>query len=102
VDILGRCAVLRAGAAVFSRRNVVGWEGVEFRQARAEALVGAQLRNGSYGIPDGVMYGVPVTCANGKYERIKGLEIDEFSRGKMDNTLKELEEERAGMAHLLK
>ncbi len=58
--------------------------------------------DGSYGIPDGVMYGVPVTCANGKYERIKGLEIDEFSRGKMDGTLKELEEERAGVAHLLK
>ena len=58
--------------------------------------------DGSYGIPDGVMYGVPVTCANGKYERIKGLEIDEFSRGKMDNTLKELEEERACVAHLLK
>ena len=58
--------------------------------------------DGTYGIPDGVMYGVPVTCANGKYERIKGLEIDEFSRGKMDNTLKELEEERAGVAHLLK
>ncbi len=58
--------------------------------------------DGSYGIPDGVMYGVPVTCANGKYERIKGLAIDDFSRGKMDATLKELEEERAGVAHLLK
>jgi malate dehydrogenase len=58
--------------------------------------------DGSYGIPDSVMYGVPVTCANGKYERVKGLEIDEFSRAKMDNTLKELEEERAGVAHLLK
>jgi malate dehydrogenase len=57
--------------------------------------------DGSYGIPDGIMYGVPVTCANGKYERIKGLEIDEFSRGKMDNTLKELLEERDGVKHLL-
>lgn len=57
--------------------------------------------DGSYGIPDGVMYGVPVTCANGKYERVKGLEIDAFSRAKMDATLKELEEERAGVAHLL-
>lgn len=56
--------------------------------------------DGSYGIPDGVMYGVPVTCANGKYERVKGLEIDAFSRAKMDATLKELEEERAGVAHL--
>ncbi len=58
--------------------------------------------DGSYGIPDGVIYGVPVTCANGKYERIKGLPVDDFSRSKMDATLKELEEERAGVVHLLK
>jgi malate dehydrogenase len=57
--------------------------------------------DGSYGIPDGVMYGVPVTCADGKYTRVAGLEIDEFSRSKMDATLKELEEERGGVAHLL-
>ena len=57
--------------------------------------------DGSYGIPDGVIYGVPVTCANGKYTVIKDLVIDEFSRGKMDATLKELEDERAGVAHLL-
>ena len=57
--------------------------------------------DGSYGIPDGVMYGLPVTCENGEYSVIKGLEIDEFSRGKMDVTLKELEDERAGIAHML-
>ncbi|MEQ1881737.1 MAG: malate dehydrogenase [Burkholderiales bacterium] len=57
--------------------------------------------DGSYGIPDGVMYGVPVTCAGGVYQRIKGLEIDAFSRTKMDGTLKELEEERDGVKHLL-
>jgi malate dehydrogenase len=57
--------------------------------------------DGSYGIPEGTMYGVPVTCANGKYERVKGLEIDAFSRGKMDNTLKELLEERDGVKHLV-
>jgi malate dehydrogenase len=57
--------------------------------------------DGSYGIPEGVMYGVPVTCANGKYVRIKDLMIDDFSRAKMDATLKELEEERAAVAHLL-
>ncbi len=57
--------------------------------------------DGSYGIPDGVMYGVPVTCANGRYERVKGLEIDAFSRGKMDATLKELQEERDGVKHLV-
>jgi len=57
--------------------------------------------DGSYGIPVGVMYGFPVTTANGKYEIVKGLDIDAFSREKMDFTLKELEEERAGVAHLL-
>jgi malate dehydrogenase len=57
--------------------------------------------DGSYGIPAGVMYGVPVTTANGEYTRIAGLEIDTFSRERMDKTLAELEEERAGVAHLL-
>ena len=57
--------------------------------------------DGSYGIPEDTMYGFPVTCANGEYTMIKGLEIDEFSRGKMDNTLKELFEERDGVKHLL-
>jgi malate dehydrogenase len=57
--------------------------------------------DGSYGIPEDIIYGVPVTTAGGRYERIKGLEIDEFSRSKMDNTLKELTEERDGVKHLL-
>jgi malate dehydrogenase len=57
--------------------------------------------DGSYGIPQDVMYGFPVTCAGGKYELVRDLPIDEFSRGKMDNTLKELLEERDGVAHLL-
>ena len=57
--------------------------------------------DGSYGIPEEIIYGMPCTCAGGKYEVIKGLAIDEFSRGKMDNTLKELLEERDGVKHLL-
>jgi malate dehydrogenase len=57
--------------------------------------------DGSYGIPEEVMYGFPVTCANGEYTMVKGLEIDEFSRAKMDATLKELFEERDGVKHLL-
>jgi malate dehydrogenase len=56
---------------------------------------------GDYGIPAGVMYGFPCTTANGKYSIVKGLEIDAFSRERMDNTLKEIEEERAAVAHLL-
>jgi malate dehydrogenase len=57
--------------------------------------------DGSYGIPEGTMYGVPVITSNGKYERVKGLEIDSFSREKMDATLKELQEERDGVKHLV-
>ena len=57
--------------------------------------------DGSYGIPQDVMYGVPVTTAGGEYTRVAGLEIDEFSRERMNATLKELEEERAGIASLL-
>src|SRR5581483_2625490 len=57
--------------------------------------------DGSYGIPEQVMYGFPVTCAGGKYELVRGLEIDGFSREKMNATLKELEEERNAIKHLL-
>jgi malate dehydrogenase len=57
--------------------------------------------DGSYGIPEDVMYGVPVITANGEYTRVEGLEVDAFSRAAMDKTLAELEEERAGVAHLL-
>ena len=56
--------------------------------------------DGSYGIPEGVMYGVPVTCENGQYTRVEGLEIDAFSRERMNVTLEELEGERAASAHL--
>ncbi|MFY9348110.1 MAG: malate dehydrogenase [Orrella sp.] len=58
--------------------------------------------DGSYGIPEGIMYGVPVTCEAGQYHRVKDLEIDAFSRERMDLTLKELLEERDGVADLLK
>lgn len=57
--------------------------------------------DGSYGIPKDVMFGYPVTCKDGKYEIVQGLEIDEFSRDRINFTLNELEEERAGVAHLL-
>ena len=57
--------------------------------------------NGEYDIPAGVMFGYPVTCANGEYTLVEGLSIDEFSRERINVTLNELEEERAGVAHLL-
>jgi malate dehydrogenase len=58
--------------------------------------------DGSYGIPRDVVYGVPVITQDGEYARVEGLPIDTFSREKMDATLRELEEERAGVASLLR
>ena len=57
--------------------------------------------DGSYGIPEGVIFGFPVTTENGKYTMVRDLPIDEFSQKALDKTLAELEEERAGVAHLL-
>lgn len=57
--------------------------------------------NGEYGIPKDVMFGFPVTTENGKYKIVEGLEIDEYSQGKIKITLDELEAERAGVQHLL-
>jgi malate dehydrogenase len=58
--------------------------------------------DGSYGIPEGIIFGFPVTTENGEYKIVQGLQIDQFSQERINLTLKELEEERAGVAHLLK
>lgn len=58
--------------------------------------------DGSYGIPEGVIYGVPVTCENGEYKRVTDLEIDEFSKEKMQATLQELLEERDAVSSMIK
>ena len=57
--------------------------------------------NGDYGIPKDVMFGFPVTTKDGKYEIVQGLPIDEFSQDRINKTLKELQDEQAGVAHLL-
>ena len=57
--------------------------------------------DGSYGIPEGVLYGYPVTCKGGKYKIVKGLEVSDFGRSRMMATLKELHEERDSIKQLL-
>jgi malate dehydrogenase len=57
--------------------------------------------DGSYGIPEGVIYSYPVVCRDGRYEIVQGLSIDAFSRARMDATHKELLEERDGVKDLL-
>jgi len=58
--------------------------------------------DGSYGIAPGIIYSYPCRCKNGDYEIVQGLEVDAFSREKMDATAAELREERAAIEHLLK
>jgi malate dehydrogenase len=57
--------------------------------------------DGSYGIPPDVIYGMPVITANGEYALVRDVPIDDFSRERMNATLKELEEERAAVTPLL-
>ena len=57
--------------------------------------------DGSYGIEPGIIYSYPVTCKDGQYEIVQGLEISDFSRGLMDATETELREERAAVEELL-
>jgi malate dehydrogenase len=56
--------------------------------------------DGSYGVPEGLISSFPVTCKDGKYEIVQGLEIDDFSRGRIDASVKELSEERDAVKEL--
>jgi len=61
----------------------------------------AVASDGSYGIPEGVIYSYPVTCKNGEFSIVQGLSISDFSREKMQATLRELLEERDGVKDLI-
>jgi malate dehydrogenase len=58
--------------------------------------------DGDYGVPEGIMFGVPVTCEGGTYERVKNLPMDDFAKSRITHTLNELIEERDAVAELLK
>jgi len=58
--------------------------------------------DGSYGIPEGLIFGFPVTCSGGRYQVVKGLDHNDFAKGKIAATQKELTEERAAIENLLK
>jgi malate dehydrogenase len=56
--------------------------------------------DGSYGVPEGLISSFPVTTSGGNWSIVQGLEIDDFSRGKIDASVKELEEEREAVKGL--
>jgi malate dehydrogenase len=57
--------------------------------------------DGSYGIPEGVIYSYPVTCKDGEYSIVQGLDLNAFSKEKMQATHRELLEERDGVKDLI-
>ena len=60
----------------------------------------AVVSDGSYGVPEGLISSFPVVAKDGKFEIVQGLEIDEFSRARIDASVKELEEEREAVRKL--
>jgi malate dehydrogenase len=56
--------------------------------------------DGSYGVPEGIISSFPVTCSGGEYSIVQGLEIDDFSRERIDASVAELQEEREAVAGL--
>ena len=61
---------------------------------------GLLYAGGQYGVPEGIISSFPCTCSGGEYQIVQGLEIDEFSRAKIDASAGELVEERAAVQEL--
>jgi malate dehydrogenase len=96
--IKARGASSAASAAAAAIDHVHDWA----LGSRADDWVSMAIpSDGSYGIPEGVVYSYPVTCRNGQIEIVQGLEINEFSRQKMMQSHQELAEEREGVKDLL-
>lgn len=88
-------AASAASAAIDHMRNWI------FGTAPGEWVSMGIPSDGSYGIEPGVIYGFPVTCKDGEYTIVQGLEISDFSRKNMQATYDELIEERNAIAHLI-
>ena len=58
------------------------------------------MSDGSYGVPEGIISSFPCTSSGGEWEIVQGLEVDEFSRGKIDASVAELVEERDAVREL--
>jgi malate dehydrogenase len=60
----------------------------------------AVVSDGSYGVPEGLVSSFPCTCADGQWSIVQGLDIDDYSRGKIDASTGELAEERDAVSEL--
>ena len=96
--IAARGASSAASAANAALDHVRSWE---FGAVGQDWTSMAVVSDGSYDIPEGLVYSFPVRCANGRYEIVRGLDINPFSRARMTATQDELAAERAAVEHLL-
>jgi len=95
--IAARGASSAASAANAALEHMHDWV---LGSAKSNWVSMAVLSDGSYEIPEGLVYSFPVTCVDGDYEIVQDLAIDEFSRSMMSATQQELEEERDMVKHL--
>jgi malate dehydrogenase len=72
-----------------------------FGTAHDEFVSMGVCSKGEYGVPEGLIFSYPVTIDNGKWSIVEGLDINDFSRAKIDATAQELAEEREAVADLL-
>ena len=103
--------VQKRGAAVIAARGLSSAASAakaaadhikDWTQGTSEPVSMAVLSDGNpYGIPDGLMYSFPCTCADGKWTIVPGLDVGDFSRQKMDATAAELQEEKDIAAEIL-
>ena len=103
--------VQKRGAEVIDARGLssaasAGYAGLDHTRdwvtgsAEGDWISMAIPSDGSYGVPEGLMSSFPVTCSNGEYSIVQGLEIDAFSQSRIDATVAELGEERDTVAGL--
>ena len=97
-----------SGPATYTVKGVVSYQGkpvtgglINFKPASGRPLGGGIRSDGSYGIPEGLVFSFPLRSDGAKWEIVQGLELDDFARGKIEITRKELEEEKEITQHLL-
>ncbi len=99
IDARGASSAASAASALVD--HVRNWAGGE-PTAEGDWVSMAVPSDGSYGVPEGLISGFPVTTDGaGTYEIVQGLELSEFAQGKLEATVAELEEERAAVADML-
>ena len=95
--IKARCSSSAASAANAAIDHVRSWA---LGTPEGDWVSMAVPSDGSYGVPEGLISSFPCVCKDGEYSIVQGLEIDSYSRGKIDASVAELAEERDAVREL--